>query len=367
MKKSFLHFILLSMTVLFFGSCNDDTDDVAEPKYDIPTTYNFDNVSYTGQTDRLAMLLEMKSYMKGSRTGGELDADRLKAMYANDANNAGFTRAYTKQIKSKTFEAEQAKFEALMDEVVIASRSTVAGSEGVSGVIKSLDGAKSYLIGDDGLDHAQLIEKGLMGACFYYQGTSVYMGADRMNVDNETVEEGKGTKMEHHWDEAFGYVGVPKDFPTNTDGIVHWGDYSNKRNAVLGSNQPFMDAMLKGRAAITNKDLDTRDAAIAEAREWWELVSVASALHYLNVSIEKFDDIAILGHSLSEGIGFTYSLKFNEGKKIDNSKIDELLTLMGGSADFATMNLYQINKADLETAKQELAKAYDLEDKADEF
>jgi len=366
MKKSPLFFgLLFVFSISFLGSCEEK--ETTDPKYDIPDTYNFENVSYQGQTDRLAMLLEMKNYMQVSRTGGQLDAVQLKAMYENDAANAGFTKEYTKQIKSKTFEGEQAVFEALIDELAAASTSTVEGSDGQSGVIKSLDGAKSYLIGDDGLDHAQLIEKGLMGACFYYQATSVYMGPDRMNVDNEIVEEGEGTAMEHHWDEAFGYFGVPKDFPTNKDGIVHWGDYSNKRDAILGSNQQLIDALLKGRAAISNKDLDTRDEAIQEAREIWELVSVTSALHYLNSSLENFDDMALLGHALSEGIGFTYALKFNLDKKIDNNQIDELLKLMGGSASFAEMNLYQITKEDLMSAKQQLAKAYQLEDKMDEF
>ena len=109
------------------------------------------------------------------------------------------------------------------------------------------------MIGGDGLDHAQLIEKGLMGACLYYQATSVYFGDDRMNVDNEMVEVGEGTEMEHHWDEAFGYFGVPKDFPTSTDGLFFWGSYSNQRNGILESNQKLMDAFLKGRAAISAK------------------------------------------------------------------------------------------------------------------
>ncbi len=377
MNRTYFNFFAF----LFFGllltatACNSDddttiSDDDDTNEYTIPTTYNFDNVSYSGQIARLAMLTEMKSYMATSRTSGTaLDADRLKAMYANDSANAGWSQTYdeSKQMKNKTLESERDDFEALMDELAQASTSTVAGSEGVSGVIESQDGSKRYLIGEDGLDHAQVIEKGLMGALLYYQALAVYFGDDRMNVDNETVEPGEGTAMEHHWDEAFGYLGAPIDFPTNTDGLAFWANYSNNYNDLTNTNKLIMDGMLKGRAAISNDDLSTRDEAIEEVRAAWELVAVGSTLHYLNVGINNFDDMSIRAHGLSEAIGFAYSLKFNPSKKLDNTKIDDLLTLIAGSADFAQMNLYQITVDDLQQAKDQLATDFELDSIKDDF
>ena len=363
----YLGIMILLLLVMGLSSCGDD--DTVTPQYQIPTTYNFENVSYSGQTQRLAMMKELKDYMTSSRTAGNaLDNNRLKAMYANAAGSQ-FAGTYddSKQIKSKTFEQVQDDFEALMDELATASQSTTAGSMGTSGLIESADGTKSYLVGDDGLDHAQVIEKGLMGACFYYQATSVYFGSDRMNVDNTVVEAGEGTEMEHHWDEAFGYLGVPVDFPTSTDGLFFWGDYTNNRNAILGSNKVLMDAMLKGRAAISNKDLTARDEAITEARAAWELVAVGSALHYLNDVLANFDDMALRSHSGSEAIGFIYSLQFNTEKKITNTQVNELLTLIAGSNDFATMDLYSTTTIKLQQAKDQLAVYYSLEDKKDDF
>ena len=328
MKQFFPSYLLLLVASLTIFACKDSIS------YVIPDTYNFENVSYSGQTARLNMLGEMKAYMASSRQQGvSLDASRLAAMYANDAATAQWQGSYDsgKQLRSKTLDAVQADFDALLTELALASQSQVAGSDGVSGVIQSSDGSKSYLVGDDGLDHAQVIEKGLMGACLYYQATSVYMGADRMNVDNETVTPGEGTDMEHHWDEAFGYLGVPINFPSNTDGILFWGSYTNSRNELLGSNQKLMDALLAGRAAISNNDLLARDQAIEDARREWELVSVGTALHYLNGGIADFDDMALRSHDLSEAIGFIYALKFNEGKSINNSQIDALLELVAGS------------------------------------
>lgn len=347
-----------------------DNDDDTSPQYDIPTTYIFENVNYSGQTQRLAMFTELKTYMATSReTGTVLDFNRLQAMYTNDVDNAAWQGAYetSKQLRNKTLENVQADFDALLEELALASQSTVNGSEGQSGVISSEDGTKSYLIGDDGLDHAQLIEKGLMGACLYYQATSVYFGADKMNVDNETIEAGEGTMMEHHWDEAFGYFGVPTDFPTNTAGLLFWGNYSNKRNSILNSNEQLMDELLKGRAAISNNDLEARDEAIAAAREQWELIAVGSAIHYLNEGMSDFEDMALRGHGLSEAIGFIYSIQFNEAKIITNAQVDELLAIIAGDSDFSNMNLYTTSIDNLQSAKDKLVAYYELENLKDEL
>jgi len=139
-----------------------------------------------------------------------------------------------------------------------------------------------------------------MGALLYYQSTAVYFEPGKIDGDNTSITEGRGTEMEHAFDEAFGYFGVPTNFPTSTDGLVFWGNYSNNRNPVLECNQPIMNAFLKGRAAISNKDLVGRDEAIAEVRKYWELISVGSALHYLNAGIANFEDKAIALHGLSE-------------------------------------------------------------------
>lgn len=360
-------FKLLSLVIFFalgFSSCTDD-----EPEtYQIPTTYNFENVSYSGQTQRLAMLQEMKNYMSTANTTGiTISADRLKAMYANDSTNAGFsgTYDYSKQLKNKTLAGQETIFEGLFEDFEAASQSIIAGTNGQAGVVVSLDGVKAYLMNDKGLEYTQVIEKGLMGACLYYQSTAVYFGDDKMNVDNETVEPGEGTAMEHHWDEAFGYFAVPIDFPTNTDGLAFWGDYCNDRDAVLGTNAAIMDNFLKGRAAISNNDLTARDEAIIEIQKNWELVSAGTAIHYLNSALANFNDDALRNHALSEVAAFVYALNFNPNKKVTTSNIEDLLVLVGGDKDFADMNFYLSTEANLNAAKDQLATYYSLEDEKD--
>jgi len=360
MKPAKLTSLWCICLILGFTSCQKDDDSL-----DIPESYNFENVNYDGQTQRLAMLLEMKNYLATANTPGvALDGQRLKAMYANEAAEAGWQGAYdaSKQLKDKTFGFHQELFGQLLDAIAQASASAVASSPGQAGVVSSLDGSRKYLLNENGVEYLQLIEKGLMGACFYYQATAVYFSDERMNVDNETVEPGEGTAMEHHWDEAFGYYGVPQDFPAGGDPAYFWGHYSNLRDPLLSCNQKMMDGFLKGRAAISANNLKARDEAIAEVRVNWELISGATAISYINAALDKFDDPALRAHALSEAAAFTYALQFNPERSFSVEEINQALRLIGGgSEDFFEMNFYQVEKAQLEQARTQLAMALGLE------
>ncbi len=357
---------LLFLATVFFLSCTEgDPVDITET-LEIPDTYSFDNVSYSGQLSRLAQLNELKSYMVTAQEGDVLDANRLKAMYANEAG-ADFSRTYEKDIRSKTFEIVRADFDTYLEALAQNSASTTPASQGVAGISSSADGQKSYVFNENGIEYIQIIEKGLMGACFYYQGTSVYLGSDRMDVDNEAVEPGEGTAMEHHWDESFGYFGVPTDFPSNTDGVAFWGDYCNDRNALLGTNAKIMDGYLTGRAAISAKDLTTRDAQIEIIRENWELVSASTAIHYLNSALENTDDVTRKFHALSEAVAFGWSLQFNEASRLSRQEVSTWLTGFAGSSEITDMNFYPTTDAQITEARRVLAEAYGLEDIAAEL
>ncbi|MFY9311144.1 MAG: hypothetical protein WAQ28_19020 [Bacteroidia bacterium] len=60
--------ILLSILVVTAASCKkEETPEptpAPTPSYTVPTTYNFTNVSYTGQTQRIAMMDEISTYMR---------------------------------------------------------------------------------------------------------------------------------------------------------------------------------------------------------------------------------------------------------------------------------------------------------------
>jgi uncharacterized protein (DUF2164 family) len=353
----FIQLAILALITIGFSSC-EPTEDTG---YTIPSTYNFDNVSYSGQTKRLDMMAEISTYVKAATDSGTvaLDAAKIKDMYGDNTGNHFLDselNTASNQLKNKTISTQQSNFESYMDAVAVASQSsTVQASDGQAGYAEKNSGSK-YLMNANGVELAQIIEKGLMGACFYYQGTAVYLGASKIDEDNTTVVDGEGTKMEHHFDESFGYFGVPTDFPTNTSGIKFWGKYCNKHETAYPLNAKMMDAFLKGRAAISAKDMTTRDEQITEIRKQWELVVAASGIYYLNNVVDGFGtDVAADLHELSEAFGFIMSLKFGAGTgSITTSNIDVILTDLFGSSNPLVANLWNVDVTKIETAKTAL-------------
>ena len=358
--KNFRLPILFSAMVIMASSCKkEDTPEPTPvtPGYTVPTTYNFTNVNYTGQKQRIAMMDELSAYMRTGNTAGTvLDAQKMKDMYANAGNpfNDSTLNTSGKQLKNKTFSLDQSMFEAFFDSLAVASQATGAGSNGTAGVVVgSSDPTKKYLCSANGIEYNQLVTKGLMGAVFYYQATSHYL-ENIATSDNVTVTTGEGTTMEHHWDEAFGYFGVPVDFPTTLTGLKYWGSYSNQRNAVLSTNTTIMNAWLKGRAAISNSDYTARDEAKTTIRDNWEKICAGSAIHYINAAKTHLTDDALRNHELSECLGFIMSLKYSTVKKITDTQLAQVQAYIG-------TNLYNVTTADLDNAKDLLSTVYGLD------
>jgi hypothetical protein len=352
-------FAILGLVASFtFTSCDKET----EPSYATPTTYNFANVSYSGQEQRIAMLSEIDTYIKTGNNGVILNAQKMKNMYANA--NAPFADASlntsSKQLKDKTVETFKPVFDGYFDAVATASLSAgTPATNGIAGILTSTtDPSKKYLVDSKGVEHGQVISKGLMGAVFYFQSVEGYLTTEKIgaSVDNTNVTPGQGTKMEHHWDEAFGYFGAPKDFPTNTTGIKYWANYSNKVNLALGSNKLMMDAFLKGRAAISAKDMKSKDAAAATLRTEWERLVAASAIYELNAAKAKVADQALKSHYLSEAIGFVMGLKFKTDRKLTDAQYNNVMTKIG----FST-NLYNTTAADIDEAIKIISAAYNMD------
>ena len=128
-----------------------------------------------------------------------------------------------------------------------------------------------------------------------------------------------------------------------------------------------MDAFLRGRAAISNDDMNARNESITVIRDTWEMVSAGTAIHYLNSALENFDDMALRAHALSEAIAFTYAIQFNETKTLSNNQVSEILIDMAGDDEFLAMNLYEVERAGIEAAKNKLAEAFNWNDIKDDF
>lgn len=346
MKKTIL---FASLVLIAVTSCKKDTmpepiqePTPTEPAYTVPTTYTFPIVNYSGQTTRLLMLNEMVNYMKTGRVPNTLlSAATLKNMFSNTASpfaNAALNTS-GKQLENKFFSLDVNLVKSYMDSIEAASTNSL------NIVVSTTDPTRKYLLNVNGMDYTEMIEKLTMGAVFYYQTMETYISSFGVgnSVDNTSIVTGEGTAMEHHWDEGFGYMGVPTDFPTNTTGIIFWGEYLNDvGGGVLGNKTTLMNAFLKGRAAITNKDYTTRDEQINVIQTEFERLAVACAIHELNEAKVNFSDDAIRNHVLSEAKGFIMSLKYKTNKAITLTQIDAAINTLGTNHN--TITLIAINQ-----------------------
>lgn len=328
---------------------------------DLPETYNFENVNHSGQDQRLDMLQEVIEYMETASDGAAIDEDIVYNMFVNqnytwkntDLNNS------TKDLASKASDAVAGLFGSIAADLQEASTSGMAASNGVAGTMTSTSG-KTRVFNAMGLEPAEFTEKLTMGSIFYYQAVSVYLSDAKMNVDNETVEPGEGTAMQHHWDEAFGYWGVPNDFGTagftyDKEAPYHryWAKYTHVVNQHLNVSSTLMNAFIKGRDAINRKDYPARDAAITEVRDTWETIVAAMAIHYLNGAKANIADDMTRNHELSEGAGFLMSLQFAANAKLSGSDIEDIM-------EQKLDNFYEVSVQDLNEVRDQIANVYGL-------
>jgi hypothetical protein len=222
---------------------------------------------------------------------------------------------------------------------------------------------------EQGRNYRQLLQKFLMGAVSFSQGTNDYFQADW--TTQVTLQEGVGknyTEAEHNYDEAFGYYGAARDnndytdlearaksgrdewkngyHDTNGDGLIdprsefNFGHSQNcaKRDVGSASNTnptdlstEAMNAFLSGRQVIANASAagSITDAELAELQGYiktaaltWEKCIAATAIHYVNdvigdiaeFSNGSYADVSNftnLGKHWSELKGFAMSLQFS--------------------------------------------------------
>ena len=153
-------------SILLITACSDDEGNLPAP-YNPPESYSFDNVSFSGQTDRLNMLSEMISTIDQVTSGTAPDATTLLNMYANE--NSPFSdpalNASTKQLKSKTYsglgaidaDEIEAYINAYAQDAAMYKDSIWA--PGQPGIVTKADGSGSYFLNADGVENSEIIEK----------------------------------------------------------------------------------------------------------------------------------------------------------------------------------------------------------------
>ncbi|NME72043.1 DUF4856 domain-containing protein [Flammeovirga aprica] len=324
----------LLATTLFSCSETKEIINDLDPGYDVPTTYAFDNVDYSGQTARIQMLDSLERYIKSGNDGTtKLEESVMLSIYSNES---GTLFNSSKDLESKTYD-EATLTVNVKSEVYDYFKSAETASGNADNIYEG------RLFDAEGHEPAQMVAKGLMGAVLYYQAVSYYLSDEKLDTDNEEVTEGKGTAMEHYWDEAFGYFGAAADYPVNTEATNwYWAKYAKSRAGVYDVSGEIFTAFLKGRAAITAKDYDTRDAQrdIIVAK-WEELVAI-NVIHYLNAILTDTTDGDRM-HHWSEALAFAWCLQYNASKAITNDNLDKVIAAHGNNVDeLTTENIIEI-------------------------
>ena len=299
----FKHLLLPTIFAFTLTACekDDDNDQPSAPAgVTTPDSYSFErngvsSVSFGGQTERLNQLDEMKAKLLVADGGSQIQAADLLAMYNNTGNNGGgnFSFSSTKQLENKTFGPDVAYFQDYMNKTATASidgANNVVASNGTAGLLTRSNN-NTILVDENGMEFTQAIEKGLMGATFFYQIANVYTTADKIGetVNNTNIVSGQNyTTLEHHFDEAFGYFGAPVDFKANYNGtepVRFWAKYANSLEANAQVSDPIMNAFKKGRQAIVENRRDVLEQQVKIINEQIERLIAACSIHYVNQSL----------------------------------------------------------------------------------
>lgn len=319
-------------------------------------------VDFSGQTTRISMLKEMDAHMKAG-TSANIDATKLINMFRNQNMpfaSADLNAATDKVISSKTAQsfsateadAERQRFISYFNELErISKMNTQTAAQGKAGVLGT-----NRLVDEKGFEYSQFVQKGLIGAMMLDQIANIYLGTEKQSADNTTPNEGKNyTAMEHHWDEAYGYLTANETYPIKgSESFL--GEYARQGASVSGGADNLYLAFLKGRAAIVNNDLATRDEQIAYIRAGLEKAVAAVAISYLNKTNTATDDASRF-HALSEGVGFIYSLRFAHNAKINRTKSEELLNILMGK----TNGFWSLTPADINNVRDQIANTFSID------
>jgi len=345
-------------------------------------------VSFSGQTTRLKQAKEIGENLNTNVAVADIQLKFEGEDVNGSLQSAGFSEASlngtTRIVRSKTsasiglfnktngsgqgatnvaeFDAYISRHQAIIDNWFTPAASRQAGT------FLDSDGSIRY-VDAKGFELDQLFTKGLVGALVYDQAVNHYFnrlddeynGSNNYRTENEegTPKEGESyTTMEHHWDEAFGYI---YGNITGQNLIYKYIDNVDALQKFTGTERQILEAFVKGRIAIVEKDYSTRDTQIAILREKLGLVIAVRAVHYLGGGVKLLRDLAEDApertnafHDLSEGYGFVNSLRYivdaNGTRYFTDVEVDGYIATLE-----ANNGLWSVNPDDLVDIADEIA------------
>jgi hypothetical protein len=437
--------------------------------------YEFDSkfldgssVSYSGQIARQSLLNEIKKYI-GTLTVENVDANTITAAQVESHLNAlfadyeaiaenEFTFVDPTNYKQKTFADISSSGKSLSGKIAgnDGSKQTkdwlVEGTfvgwndfgteaktpEGlvkhifsmlVAQVQKHNDGEviedpagntiTKLFVTPEGIDLQQLVQKHVLGAVMFSQGTDDYL-EDGLLADN--TKQDKDTKpytsLEHQFDEGFGYFGATRDYLEYSDDEIagkggrddYQGKHDSDDDALIDLNSEFifgnsanaakrdrgtkssvnptdfsasaMNAFIAGRKiindAVPNALSEEQVAAVEAQRDMavanWEKAIAATVVHYINDVINDdsgdIDDIATGSYSASqfaaftkhwaEMKGFALNFQFSPFSPVTEENFAKIHQLFGEKPVIVQADI-EAYKTSLLEARQLIQDAYDFD------
>ena len=427
-----------------------------------PETYTFNSVlgegssvSYTGQTFRLVLINDLKSYMGSVKRGDFIDQEEalgvLNSYYefnyfsSSDAMDAveatsefkttakhldgseafisegffyGDLKGSGKNLKKKMAGIDNplrrgslygVQTAVTADDYVqdLFSEFALNAAEGESFLMPNGNLPKQRVfkagVTKDGRDLTQLVQKFFHGSISYNQAARDYLSTDLsekkgLNASNDVAyKPGKNyTKLEHHFDEGFGYFGAAVDYKlythkqiksklsrdTNNDGDISIESEMNLGLAVNSAKRDLgakvktnfkneaIDAFLQARHLITQKPEGYRNYVIANANialGAWEKTIASSAVHYINKTVKEMNEYGTEDYLYtnfakywSELKGFAMALQFSPIAMLSDADFDKVHALIGDKPVLpsASKDEVQTYQAQLMEARLLLQNAY---------
>ena len=348
-----------------------------------PDEYSFtrdgaSTVFYTGQTERLKMATELKSAMNNLAS---TELNTLDMFNNGNGFEEASLNASTKTVGSKIGKSGSATVKPLFvgwiteftTTVISAVNSGVTAEAGVAGLYVEKDASRTVKVNAKGFELNQVFSKGVIGASQIDQIINGYLSFSKLNSVKQANDDGDKayklagqvtntiTKMEHYWDEGFGYLqGLDDQLKSGLkeggDG-AHLNYYLNKINSQDGEKQitsRIYEAFRRGRAAIVAKNYQERDLqAVIIGVELSKVIGYKAG-YYLRGAAENIEkgetERADALHALSEAYGFILGLQYTKAADgepyLTNAEVNAQLSILsagtGGfwertSAELTTM------------------------------
>lgn len=367
-KIHFSKFALFTLiTGCFLSACHNKKDSNPSPATSNYSSYSYSDANYKQQTVVLLLVDSILNNLTALDNPGAqpLSAASLSALYDN--TNHLFADIDTGVSLSALVNSNGVFFSDAQNRAFFDSIQTRSSNS----VFLQTPGADSTNTISNGMYLPEYYEKCFMGALIYYQANQIF--TQLPNADNTTINPAYGTtNMIHLWDQLFGYMGMPVDYPTWTytqlDAgtkdlsiptqpyfIAHetdflFGEYIGRSTfeyTVFTANptdyvQNIFNAFNTGRIAIANKDYTTRDAQLAIIQGIWEKVIASNAIGYATKCIAIYPPASNLyGQHWTEMFGFIHMFQYNPNNKLGASNINLLYSYVG--TEPAATNLTSLN------------------------